>query len=246
MAVKITTGEYTQVVVANYKGWAEIKTATEFKADATAKTEEVRAFNDLGEPLVISTDMGTTTGSTSIIRSSTVPFECLAMGLSITHTAASGTVNSLNPLFTQELPATFLKFTLKDAITHPLFLGANFKDKITGNIYGSQWIVNAFLNSDGTNEAVSGTLANTYSYTATMKYSFPYSICLGTYAAYNGDTYKAEWDVVNHYIALPAGVDANGDAINFSWAAGVHNPTLSACDLIAWTTALGSEAHPIT
>lgn len=241
MAVKITTGEYTQIVVSNKRAWAEIKTATEFKADASAKTEEVRAFNDGGEPLVISTDMGQTTGSISVIRSSSVPFECLAMGKSITHTGG----NNLG-IFTQVTAADFVKFTLKDAISNPLYLGANFKDKITSKIYGSQWITMAFLNSDGTQEAVAGTLANTYSYTATMKYSFPYAIAIGTKAQFDADLNQI--DYVDSLGAsqdfLPAGTDSDGVAITFKFVASTGayvTGTPGATDIVAWLTKFGTD-----
>lgn len=240
MAIKITTGEYTQIVASNRLAWAELKTATEFKADASAKTEEVRAFNDNGEPLVISTDMGQTTGNLSVIRSSSVPFECLAMGSAaavLTHTKAW----NLSPGDTQVVTSAFTKFTLKDAITHPLFLGANFKDKITGLTYGSQWITLAFLNSDGTNEAVAGTLASTYSYTATMKYSFPYAIAVGTGAQYATDSAnRILWDGTRSI--LPAGTDADGAATYFSFdntGAYKATPSLSS-DLVAWLTSAGT------
>ena len=125
-----------------------------------------------------------------------------------------------------------------------MFLIANFKDKITGKIYGSQWITNAFLNSDGTNEAVNGTLATTFSYTATGKYTFAKAIAIGPKAAYDADANKivtTVWSAggTNH-IYLPGGVDENGTPIDFSF-----NMTTGASEspastsLLAWLTTTG-------
>lgn len=156
MSVKITTGEYTEVVVANHKSSKDINVVQQLNMDASAKTEEVRAFNDLGEPLVISTDMGQTTGSISILKSSSTWFENIVLG--------------------EAYDAAFTKFSLKDAIQKRFFIFANYKDKQTQKVYQSMEAVGCVLNSDGSNEAVNGTLQSTFNVTATAKNTYPYKI----------------------------------------------------------------------
>lgn len=159
MSIRISTGEYTDVIVANHQDFKSINVVQSLNIDASAKTEEVRAFNDGGEPLVISTDMGQTTGAVSILKSSNSWFENIVMG----------------SLWGDDLT----NFSLKEAIKHRFAIFANYKDKLeTTKIFSSMSAVGCVLNSDGTNEAVNGTLQSTYNVSATNKTTFPYAICV--------------------------------------------------------------------
>lgn len=168
MAVQITTGEYTEVLVANHKSFKSINVVQQLNIEAQAKTEEVRAFNDGGEPLVISTDMGQTTGNIAILKSSSSWFESLVLG--------------------NAFDAALISFSLKEAIKRRFAIFANYKDKLSGKVYGSMAAVGCVLNSDGTSEAVNGTLQSTFNVTATSKTSYPYKIVVESVTAALDDT----------------------------------------------------------
>ena len=180
MSIKITTGEYTDVIVSNWKDFKSVNVVQALNIDAAAKTEEVRAFNDMGEPLVISTDMGQTTGSISILKSSSTWFENIVLG-----NLYGDTLHS---------------FSLKEAIKHRFAIVANYKDKLSNLVYGSMVAVGCVLNSDGTNEAVNGTLQSTFNVTATSKTSYPYKVVFEKVTSALADTLVVTGSIVTNGI----------------------------------------------